>query len=166
MKEIIPTVKRSAVRWVADMVYETNGYEDVQILRIEDLSVAAALGLPKHRKGLKYTMAELAEVGGELDRLLQEAQENQVVLEKINGILALSPDLGSEDIAKRLGMEIERVEELQKLDPEKPYTSLQVRLREVKGKLNKIFGLRKAMQNSYMREGDVVQGLYLSLIHI
>ena len=164
VKEIIPTVKRSAVRWVADMVYETNGYEDVQILRIEDLSVAAALGLPKHRKGLKYTMAELAEVGGELDRLLQEAQENQVVLEKINGILAQSPDLGSEGIAKRLGMEIERVEELQKLDPEKPYTPLQVRLREVKGKLNKIFGLRKAMQNSYMREGDVVQGLYIASI--
>ena len=158
-EETVPTVKRSAIRWVADMVYQTNGYENVQILRIEDLNVAAALGLPKHRKGLKYTLAELAEVGEEMGRLLKEAEQNRVSLEKITDTLKRNPQAEDGDIAQMLELKVERVNELRKLDPNEPYTPLQVRLQEVQGKLNKVYGLRLALRSTLVREGNIVQGL-------
>ena len=159
-EETVPTAKRPAVRWVADMVYETNGYEDVQILRIEDLNVAAALGLPKHRQGLKYTLAELEEVREEMGRLLKEAEQNRTSLKTITDILKRNPQVEDAEIAQMLGLKVERVNELRKLDPNEPYTPLQVRLQEVQAKLNKVYGLRLALQNTFVREGDVVRGLH------
>lgn len=64
--------KQPAIRWLADVIFKAEGYDKVQVLRIEDLSVAGALGLPKSRKGLKYSLAELERARPELDRLMKE----------------------------------------------------------------------------------------------
>lgn len=66
--------KKPAIEWLADVVFQADGHKNVQILRIESLSVAAALGLPKSRKGLKYTLAELERARPELDMLLSIAK--------------------------------------------------------------------------------------------
>jgi ABC-type transport system involved in cytochrome c biogenesis permease subunit/DNA polymerase III delta prime subunit len=65
--------KQPAVRWLADLIFKADGYDKVQLVRIEDPSVQNALGLPKSRKGLKYTLSELDRARPEIDRLAKEA---------------------------------------------------------------------------------------------
>ena len=66
--------KQPAIRWLADMMFESPAGEEYEILRIEDLNVQNALGLPR-RKGLKYTFAELIEADSKLIELLKEAEK-------------------------------------------------------------------------------------------
>ncbi len=67
--------KTPAIQWIADVIYQSKGHDEVQILRIEDLKVIAALKLPTMRKGLKFTLAELREAGPKLDELVEECFE-------------------------------------------------------------------------------------------
>ncbi len=159
IEPVIPTVKRPAIRWVADMVYETNGYEHVQIFRVEDLEVAAALELPEHRKGLKYTMAEVNLAKPELRRLVDEASETVAQVTEIAEILERDPSVSDEELAQMLGVEVERVIELRKLDPQNPLTTLQKRLRDLLEKLNQVYGLRYSLQNLVIDE-DILERLH------
>ncbi|MCH2183550.1 MAG: cytochrome c biogenesis protein CcsA [Mariniblastus sp.] len=61
--------KQPAIRWLADLVFEAPGYEDYQIIRIEDRNVKNALNLPE-RKGFKYTLGELQEASSTMVELL------------------------------------------------------------------------------------------------
>ena len=66
--------KQPAIRWLADMMFGANAADGYEILRIEDPNVQNALGL-KHRKGMKYTFAEIRESNPKLIELLVEAQD-------------------------------------------------------------------------------------------
>lgn len=67
--------KESAIRWFADVIFKAEGYDKAQLIRVEDLSVAGALGLPKSRKGLKYSLEELNRARPELERKIAEAEK-------------------------------------------------------------------------------------------
>lgn len=78
--------KRSAIRWLADTIYETKGFdENYQFLRIEDMNVQQALSLPKRHR-FRYTWSELQESESELIKLLQQAsnvaQEDRTPMQK------------------------------------------------------------------------------------
>ena len=77
--------KQPAIRWLADMIFDSPAADDYEILRIEDLNVQNALSLPR-RKGLKYTFAELLDADSKLIELLREAEktapEERTVLQK------------------------------------------------------------------------------------
>ena len=66
--------KQPAIVWLADSIFGAEGADEYQILRIEDLSVQNALGL-SHRKGLKYTFAELRDANDKLIEQLIEADK-------------------------------------------------------------------------------------------
>ncbi|MEM9410376.1 MAG: cytochrome c biogenesis protein ResB, partial [Planctomycetota bacterium] len=66
--------KQPAIRWLADLMFDPKAADDYQILRIEDMNVQNALGLPR-RKGLKYTFAEIKEANETLVKQLIEAEK-------------------------------------------------------------------------------------------
>ncbi len=68
-------VKQPAIRWLADLIFEAPGYDDYQIVRIEDPNVKNALNLPE-RKGFKYTLGELQEASSTMMDLLPNPSES------------------------------------------------------------------------------------------
>ena len=66
--------KQPAIRWLADSMFGYPGYDDYEILRIEDLSVQNALGFP-YRKGMRYKFSEIRDANQKLIELLIEGDE-------------------------------------------------------------------------------------------
>ena len=71
--------KQPAIRWLADTVFEADGYDQYRVFRIEDLNVIGALELPagfkKPRKGFRYTLAEMMRAEPKLKKLIPNAEE-------------------------------------------------------------------------------------------
>lgn len=75
--------RKPAIQWLADTVFEAEGYKDYRIFRIEDLNVLNALDLPPifagKRGKFRYTLGELLEAEPELRKLLPKSSDNDVV---------------------------------------------------------------------------------------
>lgn len=67
-------VKQHPLRWFADLVFESPGHLDYQIIRIEDMNVQNALGLPR-RKGFKYTLGEIQAAYPKIVEILPDPNE-------------------------------------------------------------------------------------------
>ena len=67
--------KQPAIRWLADLIFESPGYEEYEIIRIEDRNVKNALNLPE-RKGFKYTLGELQEASAAMVELLPNPSQS------------------------------------------------------------------------------------------
>jgi ABC-type transport system involved in cytochrome c biogenesis permease subunit len=65
---------RSAMEWMADTIFESEDADHYEIIRVEDINVQNALGLPR-RKGLTYTFAEIRNSDEKLLELLKEAEK-------------------------------------------------------------------------------------------
>ncbi len=64
-----------AIRWLADNLFEADGFEQYRIFRIEDLSIINALSLPStlaesRARKFKYTLEEILAAESELSKLL------------------------------------------------------------------------------------------------
>ena len=68
--------KQPAIRWLADLVFESPGYLDYQIIRIEDRNVQNALNLPQQRKGFKYSLGELQAASPVMMELLPNPEQS------------------------------------------------------------------------------------------
>ena len=71
--------KQSAIRWLADNVFEADGFEDYRIFRIEDMNILGALELspvfPKPRANLIYTLAEILDAEPTLRELIPDSNK-------------------------------------------------------------------------------------------
>ena len=125
--------KSPAIQWLADTVFEADGYESYQILRIEYLDVLQALGLSR-RKGFKYSWGELKNA----EKTLQE-----LLLSECRGLLKkYEVDIeGSEgNLGKLLFLCFEEV-------GIKNWPLYLKRLHEVYSKMEKIYALKAAFGN-------------------
>jgi ABC-type transport system involved in cytochrome c biogenesis permease subunit len=76
-------IKQPAIRWLADSIFETEGYKDYRLFRIEDPSVLTALDLPlvmptpfrETKNRFRYTLAEVLETEGKLLQLLPDPKK-------------------------------------------------------------------------------------------
>ena len=64
-----------AIRWLADNLFEADGFDQYRVFRIEDLSIINALSLPStlaesRARKFKYTLEEILAADGELKKLL------------------------------------------------------------------------------------------------
>ena len=71
--------RKPAIQWMADTMFEAEGYLDYRIFRIEDLTVLNALDLPQKfvgRRGeFRYTLGELLEADSKLRAILPNPAE-------------------------------------------------------------------------------------------
>lgn len=143
--------KQPAIRWLADTVFEVDGYDQYRVFRIEDLNILGALELPaafsKPRDKFRYTLAELTKAEPKLRKLIPNSQEKDPKTwtefqKRLNGVstkmqrlfglkLAFGgPDRTSEDLLIRIETVgrsvasplIPRIVPNQ--DPEKPWVSM------------------------------------------
>tara|TARA_B110000495_G_scaffold203895_1_gene230571 strand:+ start:3905 stop:7798 length:3894 start_codon:yes stop_codon:yes gene_type:complete len=68
-----------AIRWLADNLFEADGFDQYRVFRIEDLTIINALSLPStltepRARKFKYTLAELLAADSELRKLLPNPQ--------------------------------------------------------------------------------------------
>lgn len=63
-----------ALRWLADTVFEAEGFEDYRIFRIEDPGVLDELGLPR-RKGFRYSWREMEKAAPVMEAQLAAARK-------------------------------------------------------------------------------------------
>ncbi len=68
-----------AIRWLADNLFEAEGFDQYRVFRIEDLSIINALSLPStltesRARKFKYTFAEILAADNELKKLLPNRQ--------------------------------------------------------------------------------------------
>lgn len=71
--------KQSAIHWLADNMFEAEGFEDYRVFRIEDLNILGALDLPlafeSSRGKFRYTLAELLVAEPTLRELIPNTEE-------------------------------------------------------------------------------------------
>lgn len=71
--------KQSAMRWLADNLFEAEGFDQYRIFRIEDKNILGALELPesfaKPRGQFRYTLAEMLEAEPTLRKLIPDANQ-------------------------------------------------------------------------------------------
>lgn len=71
--------KQSAIRWLADNMFEADGFEDYRIFRIEDMNILGALELPPafagDRGNFRYTLAEILEAEPTLRELIPTSDQ-------------------------------------------------------------------------------------------
>ncbi|MFK7765824.1 MAG: cytochrome c biogenesis protein CcsA [Mariniblastus sp.] len=112
-----------AIRWLADTLFETDGYKDYRSIRIEDLNVIGALELPiaqaKDRKKFNYSLAEILKKESKLLKLIPDSNTKdpktwsefesraQAIAMKLQRIFGLKrtingPFLPEEDILTRI----------------------------------------------------------------
>ncbi len=121
---------RPAIQWLADTVFEAEGFESYQILRIEYLEVLQALNLPR-RKGFKYSWRELRSAEDELQSLLKQECRSLLAEYNIN-------NTGAEDnLSQMLFLCFEKV-------GTKNWPLYMKRLYEVHSKMEKIYALKAA----------------------
>ena len=68
-----------AIRWLADNLFEADGFDQYRVFRIEDLSIINALSLPStlaesRARKFKYTLEEILAADGELKKLLPDRE--------------------------------------------------------------------------------------------
>ena len=69
--------KQPAIRWLADSMFGYPGYDEYEVLRIEDLSVQNALGF-SYRKGMRYKFSEIRDANRQLIELLIESDKKPI----------------------------------------------------------------------------------------
>lgn len=71
--------KQPAIRWLADTMFEADGYLDYRVFRIEDLNILGALELeaafPKPRGKFRYTLAEMLDAEPTLRELIPDSDK-------------------------------------------------------------------------------------------
>jgi len=106
-----------AIRWLADNLFEADGFEQYRIFRIEDLSIINALSLPStlaesRARKFKYTFEEILAAESELRKLLpnREARDEdwtvfqkrllsvRDALQKVYGVKLMLGPVGTRDL--------------------------------------------------------------------
>lgn len=97
--------KVPAIQWLADLIFDPQSDSKYQVIRIDDLELLAALGLPQ-RSGFKYTLQELNEAEERLAAALADVRKRPeeqrtpydkrviAVNEKIHQLKALRDAMG------------------------------------------------------------------------
>ncbi len=71
--------KQTAIHWLADTMFEADGFEDYRIFRIEDMNILGALELPpafeKPRSNFRYTLAEILDAEPTLRELIPNPEK-------------------------------------------------------------------------------------------
>jgi ABC-type transport system involved in cytochrome c biogenesis permease subunit len=71
--------KQPAIRWLADTLFEADGYDEYRVFRIEDLNILGALELPAAfpapRDKFRYTLNEMLEAEPELRKLIPDSDK-------------------------------------------------------------------------------------------
>lgn len=106
-----------AIRWLADSLFEADGFEQYRVFRIEDLSIINALSLPStlaesRARKFKYTFKEILAAESELRKLLpnREARDEdwtvfqkrllsvRDALQKVYGVKLMLGPVGTRDL--------------------------------------------------------------------